>query len=141
MNVPYNSQFAHEDQLNETSTRLFPSVAASSRVVNRTHRVVRQRAQVLKARRSRVRSLLVPLVLCSAMLILTVAAVWSGLYEYQGAADALQDVSSTIAAATDKPMDNEFLVTLFWFVPVTLAVLGTVWVTRSRAGVASEIGR
>ena len=141
MNVPYNSQFAHENHLSETDTRLFPSVVASSRVVNRTHRVVRQRAQVLKARRSRVRSMMVPLVLCSALLILTVAAVWSGLYEYQGAADALQDVSSTIAAATDKPMDNEFLVTLFWFVPVTLAVLGTVWVTRSRAGATSEIGR
>lgn len=141
MNVPYNSQFAHEDQLNQTDTRLFPSVAASSRVVNRTHRVVRQRAQVMKARRSRVRSLMVPLVLCSALLILTIAAVWTGLYEYQGAADALQDVSSTIAAATDKPMDNEFLVALFWFVPVTLAMLGTVWVTRSRAGTRSEIGR
>ncbi|HKO20365.1 MAG TPA: hypothetical protein VJU82_15920 [Acidobacteriaceae bacterium] len=141
MNVRYNSQFAHEDHLNESDIRLFPQVAASATVVNRTHRVVRQRAQVLKARRSRVRSLMVPLVLCSALLILTIAAVWTGLYEYQGAADALQDVSSTIAAATDKPMDNEFLVTLFWFVPVTLAMLGTVWVTRSRAGTTREIGR
>jgi hypothetical protein len=141
MNVPYNSQFGHEDHLNEADIRLFPQVAASASVVNRTHRVVRQRAQVLQARRSRVRSLMVPLILCSALLILTVAAVWSGLYEYQGAADALQDVSSTIAAATDKAMDNEFLVTLFWFVPVTLAVLGTVWVSRSRAGATSEIGR
>ena len=142
MNVLNNSQFAQRDQLNETSdARLFVPVAASSTVVNRTHRVVRERAQVLKARRSHVRSLMLPLLLCSALLILTVAAMWSGLYEYQGAADALQDVSSTIAAATDKAMDNEFLVTLFWFVPVTLAVLGTVWVTRSRAGATNEIGR
>ena len=141
MNVPYDSQFVHEHHLNETDIRLFPQVAASAAVVNRTHRVVRQRAQVLRARRNHVRSLMAPLVLCSALLILTVAAVWSGLYEYQGAADALQDVSSTLAAATDKAMDNEFLVTLFWFVPVTLAVLGTLWVTRSRTGATSEIGR
>lgn len=138
MNAPYNPQFAQEDQPNETAdTRLFSSVAASSTVVNRTHRVVRQRAQVLKARRNHVRSLMVPLVLCSALLILTVAAVWTGMYEYQGAADALQDVSSTIAAATD----DEFMVMLFWFVPVTLAVLGTVWITRSRNSTVSEIGR
>jgi hypothetical protein len=138
MNVPQKFQFAREDQLNQPAdARLFSQGAASSSVVNRTHRVVRQRAQVLQARRSQVRSLMVPLVLCSALLILTVAAVWTGMYEYQGAADALQDVSSTIAAATE----DEFMVMLFWFVPVTLAVLGTVWVTRSRSGTPSEIGR
>jgi hypothetical protein len=137
MNVPHKSQFAEEDQMNEmTDTHLF-SAAASSKTVNRTHRVVRERAEVLKARRSHVRSLMVPLVLCSALLILTVAAVWTGLFEYQGAADALQDVSSTIASAAD----DEFMVMLFWFVPVTLAVLGTVWANRSRTGVTSEIGR
>jgi hypothetical protein len=138
MNVPFDTQFAREDQLNETTDgNRFSQLAASSRVVNRTHRVVRQRAQVLKARRSYVRSLTVPLVLCSALLILTIAAVWTGLYDYQGAADALQDVSSSIAAATD----DEFLVMLFWFVPVTLAVMGAVWLTRSRSSAASGISR
>jgi hypothetical protein len=138
MNVPQKFQFARESPLKEAKdTRLFSQVAASSSVVNRTHRVVRQRAQVLQARRSHVRSLMVPLVLCSALLILTVAAVWTGLYEYQGAADALQDVSSTLAAATD----DEFMVVLFWFVPVTLAVLGTLWVTRSRATATSGFSR
>ena len=137
MSVPHKSQFAQEDQMKEmTDTHLF-SAAASSKAVNRTHRVVRERAQVLKARRSHVRSLMVPLVLCSALLILTVAAVWTGLFEYQGAADALQDVSSTIASAAD----DEFMVMLFWFVPVTLAVLGTVFATRSRTGATSEISR
>ena len=144
MNVRQQPQFARQDQLNQTDASLFAHVAASSRLVNRTHRVVRERAQVLKARRSRVRSLMLPLILCSALLILTVAAVWTGLYEYQtaadayqGAADALQDVSSTIAAATE----DEFMVMLFWFVPVTMAVLGTVWVTRSRTGTADGFGR
>jgi len=134
MNVPQNSNFGRENYLNErTDVRVFSEVAASSKVVNRTHRVVRERAQLLKARRSYMRSLMVPLVLCSALLILTVASMWTGLYEYQGAADALQDVSSTIAAASD----DEFMVMLFWFVPVTLAVMGAVWLTRSRSSAAN----
>ena len=144
MNVPHRFQFAHEDQQNQTDTHLLSDLGASSKLVNRTHRVVRERAQVLKARRSRVRSLMVPLAVCSALLILTVAAVWTGMYDYRGAVDAyqdaagaLQDVSSTIAAASD----DEFMVVLLWFVPVTMAVLGTVWVSRSRSGTASEIGR
>ena len=134
MNVPLDSQFAREDHRNETN---FSQVAASSKLVNRTHRVVRQRAQVIKQRRRYVRSLMVPLAICSALLILTVAAVWTGLYEYQGAADALQDVSSTLSAASD----DEFMVVLFWFVPVTLAVLGTVWFTRSQSSATSGISR
>ena len=145
MNVPQDSQFARKDRLDEAAEGLlqFP-FGAPSKLVNRTHRVVRQRAQTLKARRSRVRSMMVPLAVCSALLILTVAAVWTGLYQYQyaadayqGAADALQDVSSTIANATD----DQFIVMLFWFVPVTMAVLGTVWVSRSRSGTADGIGR
>jgi len=144
MNVPQDFQFAREDRLDSAEDFVGSQLAASSKLVNRTHRVVRERAQTLKARRSRVRSLMVPLAVCSALLILTVAAVWTGLYQYQyaadayqGAADALQDVSSTIANATD----DEFMVMLFWFVPVTMAVLGSVWVSRSRTGAANGISR
>ena len=54
-------------------------------VVNRTHRVVRQRAKMMQARRSHVRSLTLPLIVCSVLLVLTVLAVWSGLYQYQAA--------------------------------------------------------
>jgi hypothetical protein len=137
MNAQSNSRLDHQDQMNETTADRHCSQVAASRVVNRTHRVVRERAQVMKARRSYVRSLMVPLALCSALLILSVAAVWTGLYEYQGAADALQDVSSSIAAASD----DEFMVMLFWFVPVTLVVMGTLWVARTRSGLTSGIGR
>ena len=53
MNALQDSKFTHESRLNGTAdARVFTDVAASSRVVNRTHRVVRQRAQVMKARRS-----------------------------------------------------------------------------------------
>jgi len=91
----------------------------------------------MKARRSYLRSLMVPLTICSALLILTIAAVWSGMYEYRNAAGAIQDVSSTIASASE----DEFMVMLFWFVPVTLAVMGTVWFTRARNGSVNGISR
>jgi hypothetical protein len=132
MNAFENSRFTQERSEN---AHVFSDVAASSQLVNRTHRVVRYRAQEMKARRSYIRSLLVPLAICSALLILSISAAWTGLYESQNAADALQDVSSTIAAASD----NQFMVVLFWFVPVTLAVMGTVWLTRTRD--SGRIGR
>ena len=101
---------------------------ARAQVVNRTHRVVRQRAQVIKARRSYVRSLLLPLALCSVLLALAGVAVWTGLYQYQGTAEAVQaDVASLDA-------NNHLLVALLWFVPVTLAVVGAVWFRRARNG-------
>jgi len=132
MNALENSRVPQEQS---EDARIFSDVAASSQLVNRTHRVVRFRAQEMKARRSYIRSLMVPLAICSALLILSVAAVWTGLYDSQNAADALQDVSSTIAAASE----NQFMVVLFWFVPVTLALMGTVWLTRTRD--SGRIGR
>lgn len=99
---------------------------ARGAVVNRTHRVVRERAKMMQQRRSYVRSLMLPLIICSALLILTIFAVWSGLYQYQAteAAEAVQDVAT---AASDQVM-----VSLMWFVPVSLAVLAIIWFTRSR---------
>ena len=41
------------------------SAAARASLVNRTHRVVRERAQVMADRRSRIRSLWLPIAVCS----------------------------------------------------------------------------
>jgi uncharacterized BrkB/YihY/UPF0761 family membrane protein len=99
-------------------------------VVNRTHRVVRERATVIQARRSRARSLMVPLIICSALLILLVVAVWSGLYSE--AAEAAEAVQADVAALATTDSLNHFIVVLLWFVPVTLAVLAAVWFRRAR---------
>jgi hypothetical protein len=112
------------------------SAAAPSSVVNRTHRVIRERAKIMQQKRKRERSLMVPLIVCSALLILSVLAVWTGLYQYQTveAAEAVQaDVASL--TATD---NNHLLVILLWFVPVFVAVLTTVWVRRSRNNADDE---
>ncbi len=142
MGVPFKSKIDCESHVSDSAVFTLSSLdsgnmAARAGVVNRTHRVVRQRAKVLKERLSHVRSLMVPLVICSALLILTVAAVWSGLFESSEAAEAVQDVTSLAASdATD-----HFLVVLLWFVPVTLAVLGTVWFTRFQGDRNGEISR
>jgi membrane-associated HD superfamily phosphohydrolase len=111
-------------------------VAARAGVVNRTHRVVRERAKVMQEKRSRERSLMAPLVLCSVLLILSVLAVWTGLYQYQ-ATEAAEAMQSDVAmlATTD---NNHFMVALLWFVPVSVALLATVWVRRSRNNADEE---
>lgn len=139
MNVQNDIQFERRDgfQGNALTPGAFASgIPPRPNVVNRTHRVVRQRANVMRARRSYVRSLLFPMILCSALLLMTGVAVWTGLYQESGAADAVQDISASLANS-----DNEFMVMLFWFVPVSLAVLGTVWFTRFRGGPEGETGR
>ena len=105
------------------------NAAARIGVVNRTHRVVRERAAVMQARRSYVRSLMVPLVLCAVILALAVAAVWSGLYQYE-AAEAAQDVASLASADAN----DHLLVALWWFVPVSLVLLVAIWVRHARSG-------
>ncbi len=106
-------------------------VGARSGVVNRTHRVVRERAKVMQARRSRTRSLMVPLIVSSALLILSVLAVWTGLYQYETS-------QADLAAAATSDANNHFLVVMLWFVPVSAAVLAAVWVRRSRANADDE---
>jgi len=142
MNVQDNPHFDSIDRgtrlrnQNAGSESFSGAVTAPSALVNRTHRVVRQRANDLRTRRSYARSLLLPLLVCSISIIVCVLAVWTGVYkEGGGAVDAVQDVSNSLG------MDDEFVLMLFWFVPVTLAVLAAVWFRRMRNGSEGDIGR
>jgi cytochrome bd-type quinol oxidase subunit 2 len=111
-------------------------LAARAGVVNRTHRVVRERARVMKARRSRARSLMAPLILCSVLLILTALAVWTGIYQYP--AEAAEAVQADVAALAATDANNHLVVVLLWFVPVSMAALATVLYRRTRD---NEAGR
>jgi hypothetical protein len=111
-------------------------VAARAGLVNRTHRVVRERAKMMQEKRNRERSLMVPLTVCAVLLILSALAVWTGLYQYQ-AAETVEAVQSDVAALADT--NNHFLVVLLWFVPVSAALLLTVWVRRSRNNSDDEV--
>jgi hypothetical protein len=104
-------------------------VAARAGVVNRTHRVVRERAKVMQEKRSRDRSLMLPLGLCCGLLMLIILGVWTGLYEYQAAENVQGDVAAWAAIEST----NHFLVVMLWFVPVSIVLMVAVWVRRSRS--------
>ncbi len=93
---------------------------ASTSMVNRTHRVVRERAKVMKARRSRARSLWIPMIVCSALLVILCSAVWSVLDEYELVPTVVPDSS------------NQLMVLLLWFLPVSATLLAMVWFRRTR---------
>ena len=138
----FNSQIDPQSQLSDSAIFAHSGLSgldtgARAGVVNRTHRVVRQRARFLQARRSHVRGLMLPLLICSALLILSVFAVWSGLYQYQ-AAGAAEAVQADVAALATSDANNHFLVVLLWFVPVSIALLAAVWFRRSRIAADRE---
>lgn len=137
MNASLEPQFEPQSELNDSVgfAHALSGVEAADRggVVNRTHRVVRQRAKVIQERRSHMRSLMAPLIICSAFLLLTVFAVWSGLYQYQ-ASEAAEVVQADVAALATVDANNHLLVVLLWFVPVSLAVLAAVLLHRMRNG-------
>jgi hypothetical protein len=137
MSSAFDPQFQQNDSTDfaRNALRSVPAMAHSG-VVNRTHRVVRERAKVMQQKRNRERSLMVPVIICSVLLILSVLAVWTGLYQYEAveAAEAVQADVATLAT-TD---NNHFIVILLWFVPVFAAVLTTVWVRRSRNNADDE---
>lgn len=96
--------------------------SARASLVNRTHRVVRERAKAMAAQKNKLRSLWVPLAVCSAMLIILATGVWSLLEQYDVTPDGVIDSS------------DQFLVLLLWFLPVSMALLAMVWFRRARRG-------
>jgi hypothetical protein len=137
MNASFNPQL--DSQQNESTAFAQSELSgihpvARAGVVNRTHRVVRQRANVLQARRSRVRTLVVPLIICSVVLLFTCLGLWIGIDQYQAA--EIDDVASLAATEASR----HFLVVLLWFVPVSMAMLAAAWFHRHRVG-GSEVQR
>ena len=96
------------------------NTSARASTVKRTHRVVRERAKMLQARRSRVRSLWIPLALCSALLLMICSAVWTVLDGYELTPMGIPDSS------------DQFLVLALWFFPVSMALLVMAWFRRTR---------
>jgi hypothetical protein len=118
---------ARDKQFSEVDTGLFmreelPGMhsAARSSIVNRTHRVVRERATTMAEQRNRRRSLWVPMAVCSALVLMICTAVWSVLDEYEAAPTGVPDSS------------DQFLVLALWFFPVSMALLAMVWFRRTR---------
>jgi hypothetical protein len=121
MSDAFDKSFSHDDSRSftrESFANLDTSARAS--VVNRTHRVVRERAKTIAARRSRIRSLWIPLAICSSLLVIICTAVWSALDAYDVTPTGVPDAS------------NQFLVLCLWFFPVSMALFAVVLFRRAR---------
>ena len=94
---------------------------ASAALVNRTHRIVRERATAQTDRNLRLKSLLAPLAVCGALLLILSTAVWMALAQNDVSPTGIPDASA------------QMLVFLLWFFPVSAAVLGLVWFKRVRS--------
>jgi len=92
--------------------------AAAAAMVNRTHRVVHERAKNLQERRTKMRSLYIPLAVSGGLLAVIVCAIWTVLAEYELAPTGLPDAN------------QQMLVLMMWCLPVTTLVLFIVWLRR-----------
>ncbi|HEY0263122.1 MAG TPA: hypothetical protein VGC07_01240 [Granulicella sp.] len=102
---------------------------APATMVNRTHRVIRERARTMQANRSRLRGLMLPLTLCSALLILFYVALWSVMDQYE-----------TFSPETPTDSHRMFML-LIWFLPVSAAAGALVWYHRSRIQCGRDMSR
>ncbi len=101
------------------------TAVASATMVNRTHRVVRERAKSLQARRSKMRSLWIPLAVSGGLLLVIISAVWTILDEYELVPNGLVDAN------------QQLLVLLMWCLPLSVVLLAVVWF---RHGLKAENG-
>ena len=97
------------------------NAVASAAMVNRTHRVIRERAKSLQASKTQQRSLWVPLLVSGGLLAVLVCAVWSVLDQWEETSIGLPDAS------------QQMLVLMMWCLPVSAAILGVVWMRRTGA--------
>jgi type VI protein secretion system component VasK len=136
----FDSTFRPQDSA-DFARNMFRAIPVGARVgvVNRTHRVVRERAKAMQEKRSRDRGLMAPLLLCSVLLLLIGLAVWTGLY--QNPTETAGAVQADVTALAASDANNQFLVVLLWFVPVSMAVLATVLYRRTRDNADDEAGR
>ena len=104
--------------------------SARSAIVNRTHRVIRERASAMQARRRRVRDLILPLLICSSLLWLVCHAVWSMIGD---TINGLEEEAGKIVNPAGLDTSNTFFVLLLWFLPVSILTLATLLIRRSRA--------
>lgn len=110
-------EFAGELRLSGTLL----NASASAAAVNRTHRVVRERAKTLQEQKRRVRSLWFPLIVSFGFLASILFAVWSMLDESEMLADGIPDASQNM------------LMLALWCIPLSIILLVVVWFRRASA--------
>jgi cytochrome bd-type quinol oxidase subunit 1 len=93
---------------------------ARARVVNRTHRVIREQAMTMQAQKKRTRSLWAPMIIFSSLMIVILYAIWGVLDGYDLTPNGVPDAS------------DQMMLLLLWSLPVTAVMLGLIWLRRER---------
>ena len=111
------------------------SAAARAAIVNRTHRVVRERAMEMQQRKKSRRELVLPLLICSAVLLLVCYAGW-----VVASGSGFVNVGSEIEQQAGKLFTGQVMDTgspafllLLWFLPITVATVVAVYLRRKRS--------
>jgi len=114
---------------NQFPVRSSLNTTAHALRVNRTHRVVRERAKSMQARRMKARSLWIPMMVCASLIVIFCSAVWVVLDEYELVPTGVPDSS------------NQMFVLLLWFLPVSASLLAMVWFRRHRNRSSEELAQ
>lgn len=105
------------------------SLNARAAVVNRTHRIIRQRALAMQSRKRTVRDLTVPFLVCSTLLLFIGTAVWTLADENvmgweEGLWHRLTEFGSDAGSTVS--------ILLVWFLPLSVISAATVLLRRTR---------
>ena len=121
---------------------------ARSAIVNRTHRVVRERATAMQARRRAARSLALPLLICSALLLMVCHAVWAtvsqssfGIGELGAVGEELEETAGKLLNGQAMDAGGPVYLLLMWFLPVSVLTLAIVLFRRTRSRHDDEVLR
>lgn len=106
-----------------------PQAADPSAAINRTHRVVRERAKALQDQKRRVRSLWIPSIVSFGFLASILFAAWSLLDESALVPEAVPDAT------------QQMLVLALWCIPLSILVLVVVWFRRAGVNANDGSGR
>lgn len=87
---------------------------ASASMVNRTHRIIRERATNMQAQKSKFRGLLLPLVVSAGLLLAVVCAAWVMLDEYDVTPVGLPEPG------------QQLFVFMLWCLPISVVALAVV---------------
>jgi hypothetical protein len=115
------TQSLREEEFADVMQQSMPVMdGARAAVVNRTHRVVRDQAMMMRERRQKSRDLWVPLTIVSVLMLVLCYATWLTFDGYDLTPNGVPDAS------------DQLFILLLWSLPVTALVLGLVWFTRGR---------
>lgn len=115
------------DLRRNTFTSPYTTSTAPAALVNRTRRVISERARDLQRRRRSLQVLAIPLAVCAALVLMSSHAVWSLLDQYELSPDGIPDAS------------EQMLVFLLWFLPITAALLAAAWFRRARSRTQADL--